>query len=69
MFVILPTTIRPTAPNIPSVLQQLTNESKLLLEWIKNNQLKANPDKFHLILSEKTTQFQSMLPVRNRKPT
>ena len=42
-----------TAPNIPSVLQQLTNESKLLLEWIKNNQLKANPDKFHLILSEK----------------
>ena len=42
-----------TAPNISSVLQRLTSESKLLLDWIKNNQLKANPDKFHLILSEK----------------
>ena len=44
-----------TASNIPLVLDQLTNESKILLDWIKNNQLKANPDKFHLILSENDT--------------
>ena len=43
------------APNMPTVLTQLENESKLLLNWISNNQLKANPNKFHLVLSEKDT--------------
>ena len=42
-------------PEIPKVLTQLTHESKILLNWIKNNHLKANPDKFHLVLSEKDT--------------
>ena len=37
---------------IPSVISQLENESATLLNWIRNNGLKANPDKFHLILSE-----------------
>ena len=40
---------------MPTVLTQLENESKLLLNWISNNQLKANPNKFHLVLSEKDT--------------
>ena len=47
-----------TAATVPSVLNQLTNESKLLLNWIRDNQLKANPDKFHLVLSEKILHFQ-----------
>ena len=27
--------------------------AKILLKWIENNGLKANPDKFHLLLSDK----------------
>ena len=41
------------APKMPRVLEKLENEAKSLLDWIKNNGLKANPDKFHLILSDK----------------
>ena len=37
--------------DIESVLSKLTIDSKALLEWFYNNSLKANPDKFHLILS------------------
>ena len=37
--------------DIDSVRVKLTDDSKTLLEWFCNNSLKANPDKFHLILS------------------
>ena len=37
--------------DIDSVISELENDSKTLLEWFCNNSLKANPDKFHLILS------------------
>ena len=37
--------------NIESVILQLENDSKILLTWVSNNGLKANPDKFHLILN------------------
>ena len=37
--------------DIDSVIVKLTDDSKTLLEWFCNNSLKANPDKFHLILS------------------
>ena len=40
------------AENIPTVISQLENESIVLLDWMRNNMLKANPNKFHLILSE-----------------
>ena len=36
---------------IPSVISQLENDSVILLNWLRNNGLKANPDKFHLLLS------------------
>ena len=39
--------------SIPKVLNQLEGESKILVKWIKDNSLKANPDKFHLLLSKK----------------
>ena len=38
--------------NIPSVISQLETDASALLKWIGNNGLKANPDKFHLLLSE-----------------
>ena len=34
-----------------SVISKLENDSKILLNWVKNNGLKANPDKFHLLTS------------------
>ena len=40
------------APTIPQVLSQLERETATLLNWIRNNGLKANPDKFHLLLSD-----------------
>ena len=37
--------------DIESVILQLEKDSKSLLAWVSNNGLKANPDKFHLILN------------------
>ena len=37
--------------DINSVISQLEEDSNLLLTWFSNNALKANPDKFHIILS------------------
>ena len=42
-----------TAPSIPRVIDNLEADAKNLLSWIQYNGLKANPDKFHLLLSEK----------------
>ena len=33
------------------VIVQLEEDSKVLLEWVSNNVLKANPDKFHLLIN------------------
>ena len=38
--------------SIPSVISLLDNECIILLNWMRNNGLKANPNKFHLILSD-----------------
>ena len=32
-----------------TVIKQLVKYSRILLEWVANNVLKANPDKFHLL--------------------
>ena len=40
------------APTIPQVISNLEQEAITLLYWIKINGMKANPDKFHLLLSE-----------------
>ena len=45
------------APTIPQVISQLEQESVSLLKWIRNNGLKANPDKFHLLLSDPSEDF------------
>ena len=51
--------------DIVSVISQLENDSKNLLEWVKNNDLKANPDKFHLILNE--TRGKYFIEIENIK--
>ena len=43
--------------NIPLVLDQFGSESKTLLKWIKDNGLKANPEKFYLVLSDKSPMY------------
>ena len=43
--------------NIPLVISQLETESVTILNWIGSNGLKANPDKFHLLLSEKSSKY------------
>ena len=35
-----------------SVIKELENVAKILLNWFTLNRFKANPDKFHLILSD-----------------
>ena len=39
--------------NIDEVIQELEKQPTSLIEWYKFNYLKPNPDKWHLILSEK----------------
>ena len=39
--------------DVDSVIERLQNDSLILLQWFENNMLKANPDKFHLLLSGK----------------
>ena len=56
-----------TAPTIKGVLSNLENESITLLNWIRNNGLKANPDKFHLLLSDPNEQFSIKVDNYNLK--
>ena len=37
--------------DIKSVISQIEEDSTTLLNWVKNNGMKANPNKFHLMLS------------------
>ena len=37
--------------DIESVITKLEEDSQSLIEWVNNNALRANPDKFHLLLS------------------
>ena len=39
------------AQTIPQVISELEEESVRLLNWLRNNGQKANPSKFHLLLS------------------
>ena len=43
--------------DIDSVIVQLEKDSRALIEWVSNNVLKANPDKFHLLLSDTDCNF------------
>ena len=43
--------------DIEAVISQLESDSKILLNWVSCNGLKANPDKFHLILSDPCKEY------------
>ena len=43
--------------NMELVLAKLEEDSVILIDWINNNYLKANPDKFHILLSDKDETF------------
>ena len=45
----------------PSLFQKLEKDSGTLLGWIRNNALKANPDKFHLLLSDNDEEYLIMV--------
>ena len=42
---------------IPAVISNLEIESTTLLKWISDNGLRANPDKFHVLLSDKNMEL------------
>ena len=41
--------------SIDCVIERLQIDSKLILSWFETNKLKANPDKFHLLLSDRSS--------------
>ena len=40
-----------------TVISQLESDTKMLLNWVSQNGLKANPDKFHLLLSNTSNEY------------
>ena len=50
-----------TAEQTDVVINNLEKESKMLLQWLKSNYLKANPDKFRLLLNNKFTNLYAMI--------
>ena len=48
-------------PNTDLVITQLQEDSNKLLRWFSHNYLKANPDKFHLILNDTDENISIML--------
>ena len=43
--------------SIENVILQLERDTKILLNWVSQNGLKANPDKFHLVLSDPSVDY------------
>ena len=56
-----------TGTEIHNIISDLEQTSEILSKWFMDNYLKANPDKFHVLLSE-TSETQLMvqnIPIRN----
>ena len=59
-----------TGLKILDVLIKLQNATKALLQWFKDNRMKANPDKNHLLINNTKKSFQRKIgneTVSNRK--
>ena len=39
------------------IIIKLQNDAKCLIKWFKSNYLKPNPEKWHLLLSDKSDDF------------
>ena len=40
------------------VIMKLENAAETLLQWFKDNRMKANPDKYHLLINTTKKSFQ-----------
>ena len=49
------------AETVPAVISQLELECATLIQWVRINGLKANPDKFHMILSDSNTEHDMIV--------
>ena len=49
-----------TSLKISDVLIKLENAAETLLQWFKDNRMKANPDKYHLLISNTKESFQTV---------
>ena len=47
-----------TGLNISNVLIKLENAAETLLQWFKDNRIKANPDKYNLFINTTKESFQ-----------
>ena len=47
-----------TGSKISDVLIKLENAAETLLQWFKDNRMKANPDKYHLLINNTKESFQ-----------
>ena len=47
-----------TGLKISDVLIKLENAAKTLLQWFKDNRMKVNPDKYHLLINNTKESFQ-----------
>ena len=47
-----------TGLKISDVLIKLENAAETLLKWFKDNKMKANPDKYHLLINNTKESFQ-----------
>ena len=55
-----------TGNSIEEVIQKLENAAKTLFQWFSDNQMKANPNKCHLLCSSNS---EVSLTIENRKNT
>ncbi|NRA91023.1 MAG: hypothetical protein HRU43_07880, partial [Simkaniaceae bacterium] len=58
-----------TEPTIPQVISNLEQEAVTVLNWIRNNGLMANSDKFHLLLSDPNEELSIKVGSSNIKNT
>ena len=47
-----------TGLKISNVLIKLDNAAETLLQWFKDNRMKVNPDKYHLLINNTKESFQ-----------
>ena len=47
-----------TGLKVSDVLMKLENAAETLLQWFKDNRMKANPDKYHLLINNTKESFQ-----------
>ena len=57
-------TLYSTGNSIKEVIQKLENAAKTLFQWFSDNQIKANPDKYHFLCSSNS---EVSLTIKNQK--